>query len=186
LRRYRGNVSAKLIGETRPHCDSQMEEIRYPALIHREAHGLTIEIPDLGFAARGDSVSGCLETAQEAIGSQIESIVSAGLPVPRPGRAKGQDVYLIAPEPRFQAGLLLRFAREDQRLSQAEFAERLGIAQRTYSDMENLRRTNLTLKKLAELAGGLGKRAVIRFEERDRPRVRLGRQAMMDRDGASS
>jgi antitoxin HicB len=151
-----------------------MDEIRYPVLIHDDLSGLRVEIPNFDFSASGSSLQECLAVARECLDRRIGDGAARGCPLPRPSNRSGTNVFLVAPSPRLQAGLLLRFAREELGLTQAELARRLGIAQRTYSGMENPGRTNLTLRKLAELAAGLGKRVVIRFEDLGRPRMRIG------------
>ncbi len=141
-----------------------MNEIRYPIIIHLDPDGLTVEIPDFDLVTQGDTVEECRLMAQEAINGCIKANVASGFPIPRPSRRSGEGVEYVSPQPRLQAGLLLRFTREDQHLSQEEFARRLGIKQRTYSDMENLKRTNLTMKTLDRLALELGKRVIVKFE----------------------
>ncbi len=94
-----------------------MSEIRYPIVIHRDPDGLTVEIPDFGFVTEGDTVKECKQMAQEAIDGCIEANINNGLPVPSPSQVRGKNVRHVSPDPRLQAGLLLRFSREDKRHS---------------------------------------------------------------------
>ena len=141
-----------------------MNEIRYPIVIHSDPDGLTVEVPDFDIVTEGDATEECLRMAQEVFDGGIRVSIDNRFPIPRPSRVEGKNVFYISPDPRLQAGLMLRFTREDQNLSQEEFAKRLGIKQRTYSDMENLKRTNLTMRTLGRLVKNLDRNVVIRFE----------------------
>lgn len=104
----------------------------------------------------GESLDEARMMAREALTAVIESMLDHGTPVPRPPVAEGEDIYLIEPEPEVVAPLLLRWAREDAKLTQSDLANRLGI---TYQSVQKLERSgaNPSIKTLSKVARALGR-----------------------------
>jgi antitoxin HicB len=81
-------------------------------------------------------------------------------PVPAPSPA-GEGMYLIAPDARTQAALLIRRARGDRSL--ADLARALETSWPSAQRLENPRHSP-TLRQLEKAAAALGKRLVLVLE----------------------
>jgi DNA-binding transcriptional regulator YiaG len=64
-----------------------------------------------------------------------------------------------------RAGIAIQIAqlREKQGLSQAALARRLHTSQQAVSDIETLKKANVTLRTLERVAAALGRRLVVEF-----------------------
>lgn len=104
----------------------------------------------------GATLEEALAMAREALTGVLETMLDQGQPVPRPFAAQGEDIQMIAPEPETMAPLVLRWAREDARLTQTELASRLGM---TYQAVQRLERagSNPTIRTMARVSRALGR-----------------------------
>jgi len=89
-----------------------------------------------------------------------ESMSGENRPIPAPSPA-GEGMYLIAPDARTQAALLIRRARGDRSL--AELARSLETSWPSAQRLENPRHSP-TLRQLEKAAAALGKRLVLALE----------------------
>lgn len=124
---------------------------------------------DGGFWARGigpfafvftqaDTMDELRTNAQEALSLAIAYQLDEGETVPRPWMEA--DAEAIEPDAATLAPLLLRWAREDAKLTQVELAKRLGIAQPSYAKLERSG-ANPSVKTLSRVAKALGRRLQI-------------------------
>jgi antitoxin HicB len=110
----------------------------------------------------GDGLERALANAAEALTGVFEVMLDHGQAVPRPYRGSGQDVHLVAPQPEVIAPLVLRWAREDAKVTQSELANRLGMS---YQAVQRLERpgANPTIKTMGKVARALGRQLEIRM-----------------------
>lgn len=112
----------------------------------------------------GDTYEEALENAREALSGALASMLEHNIPIPRPqtipegvARKKGEvQTVWVAPDPEIISPILVRWAREDAKLTQGELAQRLGT---TYQAIQKLERpgSNPTVKTLNKVAKALGK-----------------------------
>jgi predicted RNase H-like HicB family nuclease/DNA-binding XRE family transcriptional regulator len=116
-------------------------------------------IPPLrGVYTQGDTLEEARAHAREAVTLMLEGLLDDNAPIPRPPAAGELAVGVdwIVPEPEVLTPILLRWAREDARLTQGELATRLGV---TYQAVQKLERSgaNPSIKTLAKVARALGR-----------------------------
>ncbi|MNY11477.1 Antitoxin HicB [compost metagenome] len=104
----------------------------------------------------GDSLEEARSMAREALTGVMLSKLDHGEPIPRPPRAEGDDIHWIEPDPVAVTPILLRWAREDAKLSQGELASRLGVTYQAYQKLERSG-ANPSIKTLAKVARALGR-----------------------------
>lgn len=140
--------------------------LTYRARIWHDADDDTwqVEFPDVtGAVTAGDTFEEAIGNAREALTGVLGSILDRGLPVPRPAAEPAEDRFPIQAEPEVVVPIMMRWTREDEGLTQAQVAERLGITQQAYQKLE---RTggNPSVKTLAKVARALGREFMVRFE----------------------
>jgi antitoxin HicB len=113
--------------------------------------------PYNGILTYGATLEEARTYAAEALTGYLQVLLDAGLPVPRPTPALESGVEMIEPDAAALAPLLLRWAREDAKLTQVEMARRLGIAQPSYAKLERSG-ANPSVRTLAKAAKALGRR----------------------------
>ncbi|WP_017860875.1 type II toxin-antitoxin system HicB family antitoxin [Leptospira interrogans] len=134
--------------------------ISYSAILTEDKveGGYTVEFPDLpGCITEGDTLEEALALAKDALSLYLESIDMRKLPIPQPSKRTGKNIYLIEPDKNVGFAIWLKLNREEQGLSQAKVANRLGIAQQTYQRFENPRKTNPTLAQIVKLENLFGR-----------------------------
>ncbi|MDB5101949.1 MAG: hypothetical protein JWM80_6370 [Cyanobacteria bacterium RYN_339] len=104
----------------------------------------------------GEGLERALANAAEALTGVFEAMLESGQAVPRPFAGSGPGVHLVAPQPEVIAPLVLRWAREDAKVTQIELASRLGM---TYQAVQRLERpgANPTIKTMGKVARALGR-----------------------------
>jgi antitoxin HicB len=112
--------------------------------------------PLTGVLTFGENRDQALAMAREALTGVLEAMLDAGEVIPRPPQVAGVDVVYVSPEATLVAPILLKWAREDARLSQVELAERIGVSQQAYQRLERAR-SNPSIKTLARAAKALGR-----------------------------
>lgn len=138
-------------------------EIEYSAIITpQDLNGYLVTLPDLEEAfTEGETLEEALFNAAEVLSLVLESRMDNKEDIPDPGEKKGRNVYLIAPDVKIQAALLVRKNRKDKSL--AELARMLETSWPTVQRLENPRHSP-TLKVLDKTATALGKKLVLSFE----------------------
>jgi DNA-binding XRE family transcriptional regulator len=105
----------------------------------------------------GESLEHAKEMARDALTGVLEVMLDNNQPIPRPPHAEGQDIVWVEPEPEVVAPILLRWAREEAKLTQGEVAARMGITQQSYQRLERSG-ANPSIKTLARAARALNRR----------------------------
>ena len=136
-------------------------DIRYPAVLEPQGSGFFVRFIDLeGALTDGETLDEALFNAGEALSAMLGWLLDENKPVPAPSPA-GEGMYLIAPDARTQAALLIRRARGDRSL--AELARALETSWPSAQRLENPRHSP-TLRQLEKAAAALGKRLVLALE----------------------
>lgn len=135
----------------------------YPARIWQEDGVYYVQFLDLenGFTY-GQSFEEAQQMAADVLTALLSSYIEHNDPIPEhselPTGKLGKDIYLIAPDVKVQAALLLRRARASR--PQAKIAADMGTTWQAYQKIE-LPNSNTTLTKLQKAAHALGRQLVI-------------------------
>jgi antitoxin HicB len=137
-------------------------DIRYPAILEAQENGaLLVRFVDLEDTfTEGSTLDEALFNGAEVLSAMLGCRLDHDLPIPDPSPA-GEGLYLIAPDARTQAALLIRRARGDRSL--AELARSLETSWPSAQRLENPRHSP-TLRQLEKAAAALGKRLVLVLE----------------------
>ena len=137
-------------------------EIRYPAVLEpEESGGFFVRFIDVeGAMTDGETLDEALFNASEALSGILGWMLDDNRPIPEPSPA-GEGMYLIAPDARTQAAMLIRRARGERSL--AELARSLETSWPSAQRLENPRHSP-TLRQLEKAAAALGKRLVLALE----------------------
>ncbi len=137
-------------------------EIRYPAVLEpEESGGFFVRFVDVeGAMTDGETLDEALFNASEALSGILGWMLDDNRPIPEPSPA-GEGMYLIAPDARTQAAMLIRRARGERSL--AELARSLETSWPSAQRLENPRHSP-TLRQLEKAAAALGKRLVLVLE----------------------
>ncbi len=92
-----------------------MKAALYPARIWKEDEVYYVQFLDLdnGFTY-GNTLGEAKEMAADVLTALLSSALEHSEPIPEPGSQQGDDVYLIAPDAKVQAAVLLRLARGER------------------------------------------------------------------------
>jgi antitoxin HicB len=137
-------------------------DIRYPAVLETQENGtLLVRFVDLEDTfTEGATLDEALFNGAEVLSAMLGCRLDHDLPVPDPSPAR-EGLYLIAPDARTQAALLIRRARGNRSL--AELARSLETSWPSAQRLENPRHSP-TLRQLEKAAAALGKRLVLALE----------------------
>ena len=106
----------------------------------------------------GETKTPAKKMAGDVLSALITSYLEHGQLVPKPSKQKNKAVYLIAPDAKVQAALLLRKARAST--PQIKIAEAMHTSWQAYQKIESPT-NNTTLTKLQKAARALGRELVI-------------------------
>jgi len=133
----------------------------YPAHIWKEDGVYYFQFLDLENAfTYGKSLKEAKEMAADVLSAVLSSYIEHDDAIPMHSNKTGKDIYLIAPDAKVQAALLLRNARASR--PQAEVAQAMGTTWQAYQKIEQPN-SNTTLAKLQKAARALGRQLVIEF-----------------------
>ena len=137
-------------------------DIRYPAVLEpEEGGGFFVRFVDLENAyTDGLTLDEALFNGAEVLSAMLGWMLDENKPIPDPSPA-GDGMYLVAPDARTQAALLIRRARGDRSL--AELARSPQTSWPSAQRLENPRHSP-TLRPLERAAAALGKRLVLALE----------------------
>ena len=141
---------------------SERLEARYPAVLEPQANGaLLVRFVDLEDTfTEGSTLDEALFNGAEVLSAMLGWMLDENKPIPDPSPA-GDGMYLVAPDARTQAALLIRRARGDRSL--AELARSPQTSWPSAQRLENPRHSP-TLRPLERAAAALGKRLVLALE----------------------
>ena len=141
---------------------SKRLEVRYPAALETQDNGaLRVRCVDLEDTfTEGATPDEAPFNGAEVLSAMLGCRLDHDLPIPDPSPA-GEGLYLIAPDARTQAALLIRRARGERSL--AELARSLQTSWPSAQRLENPRHSP-TLRQLEKAAAVLGKRLVLALE----------------------
>jgi len=143
--------------------------VRYPGIIHDDPDGFWIEFPDLkGCVTQGDTMEQLMAMAEEALSLYLEDYIESEKELPAASSPQGRNIIYIEPYPEIAIPLTIKELRKQQKLSQTEIAERIGVKYQTYQQIENINKFNATVKTLNKIARALGKRLKIEFVDIDK------------------
>lgn len=143
--------------------------MQYPAVVTREGRFILVEFPDCPgcqtFVEEGESIE---DAAEEALAGWLESNLGRDLVPPQPSHTlgKSEKVLLVPVNPFLGVRLELRWARDDEELTQATLARKVGMTQQQLAKLES-GNSNPTVSTLSRIAAGLGRRVVLSLEKRD-------------------
>ncbi len=129
--------------------------LRYPATItyDPEDKGYLVEFPNLpGCITEGATLEEALSNGREALTGFLASMFERSLTIPEPSAGRGENIYLIEPEPEVAIPVMLRRLRESSKLTQSDVAKVLGISYQAYQRLEKPGKSNPTVKTLERLA----------------------------------
>jgi len=135
----------------------------YTAKVTKEGKYRLVEFPDCpGCQTFGEPGDDLTALASGALAGWLEAHLSRDEAPPRPKKRRAIPGSLLAVEvpPTLAIRLMLRWAREDAHLSQAELAKRIGVSQQALAKLEGPR-ANPTIGTLTAVARGLGRRLSI-------------------------
>lgn len=137
-------------------------DIHYPAVFEpQEPTGFLVRFIDVPEAVtQGEDLDACAFNGAEVLSLVLEDYVESGrdIPAPTPGLT---GAHYVAPDPKVQAALLVRFARGERSL--ADLARALDTSWPAAKRLEDPRHWP-SLKQLDKAAAALGKRLVLAFE----------------------
>ena len=138
-------------------------KIEYPVQITKEEDGIFfVSFPDIEEAiTQGETIEEALFNASEVLTLTMEYRLDEEQKIPEPSNITGKNIYLISPDVKVQAALLVRRAREGKSL--AELARALETSWPSVKRLENPHNSP-TLKMIDKAAAALGKRLVLSFE----------------------
>lgn len=136
-----------------------MLNVLYPARIWHEDNVYYVQFLDLenGFTY-GETLEEAKEMAVDVLSLLLASYLEHNQPIPIPCKKTGKNIYLVAPEAKVQAALLLRIIRAAR--SQAKVAKAMGTTWQAYQKIEQPS-SNTTLAKLQKAAKALGRELII-------------------------
>jgi antitoxin HicB len=127
----------------------------YPGELHPEPDGSAVNLrfPDVpGARTWGDDEAEAWSLAEDCLVTALYGCIRFGEPIPKPSPARGRS--MIPVPPLVAAKLALYAAMREQGVSEAELAQRLGVAEKVVAALLHLkRRTHLGQleRALAEL-----------------------------------
>ncbi len=139
-------------------------KITYPAIIewNNEDKSYIVEFPDLqGCLTYGETLDEAKEMAKEALTAYLESVDLRKIKIKSPSKLQGNNIFYIEPDKKVGFAVWLRCEREEQGLTQVEFAKRLGVRFQTYQQIESPIKTNPTLSTIIKLEKVLNKNIVL-------------------------
>ena len=137
-------------------------KIEYPAVITQEPDGFNVVFNDFYEAYTcGDTLEEALYMASDVLDLTLLSRIADKEEIPLPHEETGENIYMVAPDAKVQAALLIRFNRGDRKL--ADIARALDTSWPAVSRLEDPTHWP-SLRTLEKAAAALGKRLVLCME----------------------
>ena len=138
--------------------------MRYPAIITRAGRKTLAHFPDCaGCQTEADPREDIRAQAADALRGWLEAHLALGRVPPRPSTRKpsGKVIWIEVPA-KLAVKLLLRWARNEAGLTQAQLAKRARVSQQMVAKLESPD-YNPTLETLDKVASALGARLDVKF-----------------------
>ncbi len=137
-------------------------KILYPAIVRKQKpSGYFVRFPDIKEAVtQGDTVEEALLNASEVLTLALDHRLGRAREIPPPSIPSTRS-YLVAPDAKTQAAILVRLSRGDR--SVADLARALGTSWPAVARLEDPRHSP-TLRNLERTAAALGQRLIVSFE----------------------
>jgi antitoxin HicB len=130
--------------------------IAYPAIFRRQKGGFWVEFPDLpGCVTEGKSLAGARRMAREALTAILQVRLEYNAAVRRPSPLKGRNVFWIEPDLNVGIALTLKLCRKKRGQTMKELARKMRVSIGEVQRLEDPRRSNPTLLKLASICEAL-------------------------------
>ena len=142
--------------------------MEYLAELARAGRRTLIEFPDCpGCETFAEPDEDVMEVAREALEGWLETHLEFGEapPQPSPRRKAGRSSLAVRVNPALAIALLLRWRRQELKLSQAELGKRLGVTRQQVALLERPG-GNLRVSTLAKAAEALEVELAVAFEPR--------------------
>lgn len=130
--------------------------IRYQAKIVKDGSSYAVDFPDLpGCFSMGKNLSDAIEMAEDALSLYLEEARDPKWTIPKSKNRSGKNYYWITA--RFDVGvaILIRHARLEQGLTQAELAKKIGMTTQQLQKLETPGKSNPTVKTLVAISDAL-------------------------------
>ena len=127
--------------------------MRYPVQISKEGDGFMAVIPDLdGTFTNGDTMEETLANAKEAMDAYLKNLMLTQLELPhKPSKIRGDNVHYVPVNKQIEFVITLKRRRQELRLTQSDVANKLGITYQSYQKLEDITKSNPTLKTIMKL-----------------------------------
>ncbi len=126
------------------------------AKITKEADVYNVDFPELkGCFTESSSLEQALLYAEEALNGWIAARCDHNLDIPEPKQRRACYYYPIEVDLRIAFSVMLRRARAERGLSQAQVAKRLGISQQAYAKLETPQKANPSLSTIQKISKAL-------------------------------
>jgi antitoxin HicB len=136
--------------------------ILYPANIKKEHDRYSVQFIDFeDIFTEGENLEHAKAMAGEVLTVMLESKLEHKEDIPFPSKAKGKDIYYIAPEAPIQAAALFVLNKGERSLS--DISRAIGTSWAATQRLEDPKHSP-TIKTLEKAAAALGKKLVISFE----------------------
>ncbi len=142
--------------------------MRYQALVTKEGRATVARFPDCpGCQTQAGPGEEVLDQARDALEGWLEAHLALGRVPPLPAGTRrrasaGRKVIDVAVDPTLAVRMLLRVARHEAGLTQAELARKIGVSQQQIAALESPD-SNLTLGTLVRVAAVLDREVEIRL-----------------------
>ena len=137
--------------------------MKYIATVTRERKYWLAEFPDApGCQTFAESRKELEAMAEEALIGWLESTIDNARRLPRPKARVPKGGIAVQVPANLATPMLLRWAREDAHLTQAQLAKRVGISQQQIAKLERPGE-NPTIGTLAKIAKALGRHVDVVF-----------------------
>jgi antitoxin HicB len=151
-------------------------KILYPAIVRKQKpSGYFVRFPDIKEAmTQGETLEEALFNASEVLTLALDHRLERESALPLPS-VPSTRAYLVAPDAKTQAAILVRLARGDR--SVADLARVLGTSWPAVARLEDPRHSP-TLRNLERTAAALGQRLIVSFEPARNPGQEAGKTGL--------
>ncbi len=126
-----------------------MTTVLYPAKIWKEDNVFYVQFLDIKNAfTYGDTLEEAKEMAADILTTLFSHHIENNIPIPSHSRKSGKDIYLIAPDAKIQAAILLQMASYSK-------------SRKIIHSKIKFTRPNITLNQLQKAAKALGRNLVL-------------------------